>query len=76
MPVDENLNNAKRKYYKDWQDRNRERRNAYRKALRKEHSALDRAQKIDFYLRKASERRKEGGEISVFKNRSGGIKKN
>ena len=56
MPVDEKLNDARRKYDQVWREKNKVRRNAYRNALRKEHPAVVKIQAIDFYIRHAIER--------------------
>ena len=56
MPVEHILIEAKRKYKRDWEERNREKRNAYQKAYNAEHSAVKKVREIDFYIRHATER--------------------
>lgn len=56
MPVEHILIEAKRKYKRDWEEKNREKRNAYRKIYNAEHSAVKKACEIDFYIRHATER--------------------
>ena len=56
MPVEHILIEAKRKYKRDWEEKNREKRNAYRKIYNAEHSAVKKVREVDFYIRDASER--------------------
>lgn len=56
MPVEHILIEAKRKYKRDWEEKNRDKRNAYQKAYNAEHSAVKKVREIDFYIRHATER--------------------